>query len=196
MTSLGFPGLSSQSVSGFYLSAKVVGQCGTQFLVCLCFFVQVRNSFRICSFKRVLFCQGILSSTSMLAAENTEETNHQAGVLGAGGLWWQLSYRLALPGSIQRGTQYYLRLSDDCCCHGFFVASVLVFVSCCHWFLWLLSLVFAAPGPWEQGPRDQGTGGPRGGTRRPRESPGRDPRVGGPRKARVRGPGRDGPEGA
>ena len=105
MTSLGFPGLSSQSVSGFYLSAKVVGQCGTQFLVCLCLFVQVRTSFRICSFKRVLFCQGILSSTSMLAAENTEETNHQAGVLGAGGLRWQLSYRLALPGSIQRGTK-------------------------------------------------------------------------------------------
>ena len=139
MTSLGFPGLSSQSVSGFYLSAKVVGQCGTQFLVCLCLFVQVRTSFRICSFKRVLFCQGILSSTSMLAAENTEETNHQAGVLGAGGLWWQLSYRLALPGSIQRGTQYYLRLSDDCCCHDFFLllswfllAAVIGFCGCCH----------------------------------------------------------------
>ena len=139
MTSLGFPGLSSQSVSGFYLSAKVVGQCETQFLVWLCFFVQVRNSFRICSFKRVLFCQGILSSTSMLAAENTEETNHQAGVLGAGGLWWQPSYRLALPGSIQRGTQYYLRLSDDCCCHDFFLllswfllAAVIGFCGCCH----------------------------------------------------------------
>ncbi len=82
MTSQGFPGLTSQSISDFYLSAEVVGQCGTQFLVCLCWFVQVRTSFRICSFKHVLFCQGILSSTSMLAAENTKRQTIKLGSWG------------------------------------------------------------------------------------------------------------------
>ena len=82
--------------------------------------------------------------------------------------------------------QCYLHLSDNCCCHCFCFAAVLVFFGCCHKFFWLLSLVFAAPGLRAKGPKAHGPG-----TQRPREGPGRpsecpgkprgEPREGGPR---------------